>query len=281
MNKSFPLQPDVPVRPLGRSFLGEAEACTRPGWTCERDIVPVSLPRNSRAHGLLSLRRVQDLAARLIPHGTARVVCPPGPIPTGPQPPIVVSSLMRSGTHLVMDLVLNNLQGYRQDPLYIDFDSYVYEGYSTDALRRAGSTVVKTHFAQRPFTAAAADSLLELASRGAVIIPVRKLADVQRSMAKWGYRISQADLAAQHQQQLDFWNPLNPLLIDFDDLLDAGKAPGFLAALRQRLALPALPQDTVPVMAGDSRPRNLWRKLRTRLQASNAPVINTTVGFKL
>ena len=34
-------------------------------------------------------------------------------------------------------------------------------------------------------------------------------------------------------------------------------------------------------MAGDSRPRNLWRKLRTRLQASNAPVITTTVGFKL
>ncbi len=96
-----------------------------------------------------------------------------------------------------------------------------------------------------------------------------------------GYRISQADLAAQHQQQLDFWKLLNPLLIDFDDLLDAGKAPGFLAALRQRLALPALPQDAVPVMAGDSRSRNLWRKLRTRLQASNAPIINTTVGFKL
>ena len=62
-------------------------------------------------------------------------------------------------------------------------------------------------------------------SGNAAIIPARKLADVQRSMVQWGYRISRADLAAQHQQQLDFWKPLNPLLIDFDDLLDAGKAP--------------------------------------------------------
>ncbi|MDB6069989.1 MAG: pgi [Verrucomicrobiales bacterium] len=231
--------------------------------------------------GLFSINRLQGFAARCFPHAGPSLICPPGPIPTGPLPPIVVSSLMRSGTHLVIDLLLNNIPEYRQEPLYIDFDSYIYEGYSPQALLTAGSTLVKTHVAQRPFSRAYTDVLRRLGSKGLVIIPIRDLSKIRKSMNKWGYNVCEASLEEQYRSQMTFWNDNQPLLVPFAHLLDPAKAREFLNAVTQRLSLPPLPEDKPIVVAGKSRPRNLWRKLRTRLQASKAPILNTTVGFRL
>ena len=234
-----------------------------------------------KARGLFSINRLQGLAARFFPHAGPSLICPPGPIPTGPHPPIIVSSLMRSGTHLAMDLVLNNIPEYRQEPLYIDFDSYIYEGYSPQALLSAGSTLIKTHVAQRPFSRAYTDVLRRIGSKGLVIIPIRDISKIRKSMNKWGYDVPEAGLEAQSRNQMAFWSDHQPLLVPFADLLDPDKARHFLNTVIQRLSLNPLPDDQPIRVAGGSRPRNLWRKLRTRLQAAKAPILNTTVGFRL
>ncbi len=245
----------------------------------EREVVPVN--RGSSASSFLSLRRLQGIAARLFPHQNARTVCPPGPIPTGPLPPIIVSSLMRSGTHLTIDLLLNNIPGYRQNPLFIDYDTYVYEGYSPSALLGTGSTIVKTHIIQRPFTATSTGILHQLGRRGLVIIPERNPAKIMNSMNRWGYQTTEAEILLQHRRQLDFWENFDPIVVRFEDVLDSEKSAALLRRVRERLGLPEAPSGQLPVVAGSSRPLNLWRKLRSRLQGSAAPVINTTVGFKL
>lgn len=228
-----------------------------------------------------SINRLQGIAARIFPHDGPALICPPGPVPTGPRPPIIVSSLMRSGTHLAMDLLLNNLPEYRQDPLYIDFDSYVYEGFSPQSLLGAGSTLIKTHVAQRPFGRAYTDVLRRIGAKGLVVIPVRETSKIRLSMNKWGYDVTDAGLEEHHRSQLEFWKEQRPILIPFAHLLDPEKARDFLQTVRQRLCLDPPPENTPTVVAGRSRPKNLWRKLRTRLQASKAPILNTTVGFRL
>ncbi len=244
-----------------------------------RHIVPIRPPAESLAYSLR--HKLQNLGAALFPHASPGIVCPPGPLPTGPLPPIVVSSLMRSGTHLAIDLLLNNLAGYRQEPLYLDFDAYLYEGFSPLALQAVGSSLVKTHIAQRPFDEESAQALHQLAHRGLVIIPVRSPANIRKSMARWGYPLTEADILQQHQQQLRFWKDHEPILVEFNDLLDPRQAALFLAAVRRRLGLPPAPPAPAPIVAGSSRMRNLWRKLRTRIQASRAPILNTTLGFRL
>jgi len=188
---------------------------------------------------------------------------------------------MRSGTHLTMDLLLNNLPGYRQNPLFIDYDTYVYEGFSPSALLGTGSTIIKTHIIQRPFTATSAGILHQLGRRGLVIIPERDPAKIMASMSRFGYRASEAGILLQHTRQLEFWESFDPMVVPFDDVLDPQKSAVLLRRVRERLGLPAAPSGQFPVVAGSSRPLNLWRKLRTRLQGAAAPAINTTVGFKL
>lgn len=231
--------------------------------------------------GLFSLKPLQRLAARLFPYTNEKMLCPPGPVPTGPLPPLVVSSLMRSGTHLVIDLLLNNVAGYRQSPLYLDYDSYIFEGFSEETLLSAGSCVVKTHVAHRPFDQQAGNTLRTLAERGVVIIPVRDPEKIYRSMINFGYHASPGEFAALHARHLDFWKGHDPILVNFEDLLLPEKVGKFLAEVRERAGLEAVAEDSVPFVALASRATNLLRKLRTRIQGCNAPKINTTVGFKL
>ena len=173
-----------------------------------------------------------------IPHDNAKTVCPPGPVPRGPSPPIIVSSLMRSGTHLTIDLLLNNLSSYRNNPLYIDFDRFVYEAHDPNTLTNAGSCIIKTHFRQRPFNQETLKLLESIASNGLVIIPTRDLAAAQASMKKWNFSPSLEKLQKDHDDQLIFWSSFNPLIIDFKDLLNPTKAISFLQDVRQRLRLP-------------------------------------------
>jgi hypothetical protein len=188
---------------------------------------------------------------------------------------------MRSGTHLVIDLLLNNVAGYRQSPLYLDYDSYIFEGFCEEALLNAGSCVVKTHVAHRPFDQHAGNTLKALAERGVVIIPVRDPEKIHRSMINFGYHASPGEFAALHARHLEFWKGHDPVLVNFEDLLNPGKAGKFLAEVRERAGLDAAAKAAVPFVALASRTTNLLRKLRTRIQGCKAPRINTSVGFKL
>lgn len=264
----------TPVEPPPSQFSPVPESLPLP-----QQMIPVN--RSRPKAGLFSLRHVQDLAARLFPHTTGKVMCPPGPLPTGPLPPLIVSSLMRTGTHLLIDLLLNNIQGYRQSPLYLDFDAYTFEGFASAPLLEVGSCVVKTHVAHRPFNPETGDLLRALADRSVVIIPMRQPEKIYKSMATWGYQASPEEFAGLQARHLAFWKGHDPILVEFDHLLNPEKAAKILALIRDRAGLPPDQGTALPFVAGSSRARNLFRKLRTRIQGCKAPRFNTTVGFKL
>ena len=57
---------------------------------------------------------------RVLPYENARVVAPPGVPVTQDRPNIVVATPKRSGTHVLIDILLNNLPAYRRRPLYVE-----------------------------------------------------------------------------------------------------------------------------------------------------------------
>ena len=226
-------------------------------------------------------RLLRSLGSNCLPHDNPKTVCPPGKIPTGPLPPILVSSLMRSGTHLVIDLLLNNLRSYRNEPLYVDFDRCVDDMGDPEELLNAGSCVIKTHVQQCSLDEPARHRLKQLAAPGLVIIPNRPLHDIQRSQHQLNQPQSEEQLVRDHQQHLEFWADFSPIVIDFKSLLDPAQATLFLQQVRQRLAIPepAIPQATVTAARSDYGV--FWDKFRTRIAGPKARVINTTIGYKV
>jgi hypothetical protein len=226
-------------------------------------------------------QKLRRIVSTCFPHANKGTVCPPGPLPTGSNPPIIVSSLMRSGTHLAIDLLLNNLPIYRNHPLYVDFDRYVYEGFELSKIINVGNCIIKTHIQQRPFNASIGDSLKLIASKGLVIIPTRDLSAAKLSLTKWNYSYSIEDLQKDHEVHLDFWKDFFPIIVDFRSLTDPIKASVFLNEVRQRLHLEDDQSTDLPVVASCTEMGIFWSKFQTRLLGSKAKLINTTVGYKI
>jgi hypothetical protein len=224
---------------------------------------------------------IRSLGSTCLPHDNPKTVCPPGEAPTGQHPPIIVASLMRCGTHLTIDLLLNNLQPYRNKPLYVDFDRHVFEARDPAELMAAGSCIIKTHIQQRPFNQATLDLLKEIAAKGLVIIPVRKPSDTRSSLLQLNYLHSEDRLMRDHEQHVRFWSDFSPIFVDFSTLLDLEKASLFLKEVRCRLGLSEPEHAAQPIIASRSEWRVFWDKFQTRLLGARAKLINTTIGFKV
>lgn len=107
--------------------------------------------------------------ARVLPHNNRRCVAPPGELRPGSGKPVIVSSIMRSGTHLLIDLLLNNFPAYRRMPLYVDLDHALASGLTAADLLHGGCYVMKSHHPNVRYAAAAQAELEELAA--AAFIP--------------------------------------------------------------------------------------------------------------
>ena len=86
--------------------------------------------------------------SRLLPPANRRTICPPGKLRPGTAPLIVVVSIRRSGTHLLIDAILNNFAVYKRRPLYVSLDQYLLSGYPVEDLLACGGYIVTTHFPQ-------------------------------------------------------------------------------------------------------------------------------------
>ena len=63
---------------------------------------------------------IYKFLSKLLPPNTPTVRCPPGLLRNSKNdlPNLVVATFPRCGTHLLIDLILNNFSLYRQNPLY-------------------------------------------------------------------------------------------------------------------------------------------------------------------
>ncbi len=220
---------------------------------------------------------IREAIAELLPPNNARCIAPPGRIIAGSGRPILVPSLMRSGTHLLIDLILNNFPAYRRQPLYVDLDHCLLADPSEDAVLRGGRYVLKTHAPNFPSSERGQEALRQIAEKSFIISPVRLNADVQRSHAAFGVPDA-GDFRLAHQKFEAFWQPYLRLQVPFDELVDPERCPGVLRQISQCIGQPMPTRPRLP--PAKRRIVNvLLAKTLTRLLGHRSPVINTTIGF--
>ena len=220
---------------------------------------------------------IREAIAEFLPPNNARCIAPPGQIIAASGRPILVPSLMRSGTHILIDLILNNFPAYRRQPLYVDLDHYLLADPAADAVLRGGCYVLKTHAPNFPLSERGQEALRQIAEKSYIISPVRLTADVQRSQAAFGLTDA-GDFRLSRQKFDAFWQPYSRLQVPFDELVDPSRCPGLLRRISQYVDQPMPASPRLP--PGKDRVfQVLVAKTLTRLLGHRAPVINTTIGF--
>lgn len=239
-----------------------------------RDIsVPFFLPQSFRENFHL-------LGTRLLPHDTRRTTCPPAPLAPGDGPLIIVPSLMRSGTHLLLDALFNNFPALRRRPLFIDFDAYERAKLPPEPLARLDGVIIKTHYPQVELTAPYLSALQTLAARAFIVTPRRPAEEIRKSLAKWGENYT-ADEFAEIERRVDaFWGPFSPVTVPFKTLLDPAGVRSLISQVSEKTHLTRKPGQQ-PVMPAGHRFGIYFDKVLTRLFGRHAPRINTTVGYRL
>lgn len=224
-------------------------------------------------------RKMRRALSKLIPHNNARCVAPPGTICPSEGKPILVPSLMRSGTHILIDLLLNNFPAYRRRPLYVDLYHYIAGGGTAEKLKRGGCYVIKTHYPNSHYPDAALAALKELAADAFIIQPVRRIEDVRRSQAAAG--ISRPDEFPWMVDSFDsFWKDYPKLEVQFSDLIAPSQCPAAVDEIGRFIGLKPAEPKILPPAKGETR-RVLMTKAMTRLLGRYSPLINTTIGFAL
>ncbi|MDB6066748.1 MAG: pgi [Pedosphaera sp.] len=220
------------------------------------------------------------LGSKLVPHDTRNTTCPPAQLVSGSGPLVIVTSMMRSGTHLLLDSLFNNFPAMRRCPLFLDFDAYERGKLPVAPLADVKGMTVKTHYPQTELAGPYASALAAMAGRAVVLAPRRSGEEIRRSLAKWGMEYSVEEFAELERSFSAFWAPYAPVQVDFATLLDPVKMKDMIKLIADRTGLP-LPERKLPIMPARHRYGAYFDKGLTRLLGSRAPRINTTIGYRL
>lgn len=222
---------------------------------------------------------------RILKYNNARCVAPPGTVFPAPGRPIIIATLMRSGTHLLIDSLLNNSRVLRKSPLYIDFDEYISQNSdkSEENLLQdfvnGGSRIIKTHYPQLGGGSTGANKIVSALSKSSFIITVsRDLDDISSSMQRFTKSKDIENFAEIHSDFEKFWASRRSLNLDFNDLVGQWEA-----SIRRIFECIDIPPDgrLKPPPGKDQRYSAYTSKFLTRLLGRRAPTINTTIGFNL
>ena len=206
----------------------------------------------------------------LLPHDTRHTTCPPAPLVSREGPVIIVASIMRSGTHLLLDSIINNIPALRRTPLFIDFDAYARRALPPGPLGDVHGTIIKTHYPHTALADPYAATLARLASRAIILAPCREPEAVRRSLAKWGQIHSAAEFAEIKNRFDAFWRPFDPVKVDFQTLLEARGIESLMREVAKRGGF-QLSGRKQPVMPATSRLKVYCDKILTRILGQRAP----------
>lgn len=231
---------------------------------------------------------VSDLAnfvgTHLVPFTNPRVVCPPGRVRMRGRPNIMVATPMRSGTHILIDLILNNLPDYRARPLYVDLDQCAKQGGPDldllGALGPQSGYVLKTHMPLNVPDGMVDDPRVMALTDAACVITVhRDRDDVCRSLGRW-HGVDQAAAEATYGPEYDRfwqqWEGRDRIAVAFPDLFDPAAMQRLLTDIATRTGTTVAPRYVAPP-SGGSKAQIYATKLATRLLGRHAPRVDTTI----
>lgn len=209
----------------------------------------------------------------------ACVCCPPGQLgPSNGVTHVIVAAPMRSGTHLVIDFLLNNFPAYRHNPLYVNYERFNLAGIDSKALLDRRGAVVKTHYPHAADRSEWRELLEELARRCPVITPRRDPAAVAEALSRFGRWGAEQDAERVRAEFEAFWRDVPKLELDFRDLIDPNAVERVVRAIAEHLGRP-MPRRCVGPRPLRQRRRILVDKALTRLVGAHAPRVNTTIGL--
>lgn len=224
------------------------------------------------------------IGTHLLPFTNPRVVCPPGVISVRGRPNIIVATPMRSGTHILIDMILNNIPAYRNRPLYVDLDQCRKQGTpQNDLIGRVAPDagyILKTHMPIGTGPDGPADPRIpDLFAAGVVITVRRDRAEVCTSLARWHRLAEDAPMTryeAQYDAFWDFWEPRDRIGIGFADLFRPDRMIPVLDTLCAQTGARRSGHFTGPSSSAD-RTRIYASKALTRLVGRHAPRIDTSI----
>ncbi|MBR28585.1 MAG: hypothetical protein CML46_16850 [Rhodobacteraceae bacterium] len=218
-----------------------------------------------------------------------RVVSPPGIVMPDGRRNLIVATPMRSGTHVLIDALLNNIPALRRRPLYIDLDQFMIRrdrfGADHGPLQDRAGYLVKTHYPilhREPEGDAA--EIEALARDGFVVTVRRPLASIVGSLEKWasvesGSAKLPALIAAAETNPAAcraFWDPRADMVLDFAELFDPEAMARHVARIAEEIGAVPAPRYRHPPRKSQ-RSRIYVDKALTRLLGRRAPRINTTI----
>ena len=230
----------------------------------------------------MSIREFINLAGQhIVPFKNTRVVCPPGAVPRSEGKTIIIASMMRSGTHLAIDMLLNNFPTLVSKPLYLDADQYFRNEenrtkYMNNELT-IGQCLVKTHFPQF-IPANKLEVIRKLAAYSHVILLHRPAEKTFKSLNAWGMAEDFVSYRSEVEKFYKFWSITAPhsLNVEFDEFISEATFRNLIARVENKIGIVPKEKVTLPV-----DPRNVWgmtaSKLATRLLGRYSPVINTGI----
>lgn len=219
----------------------------------------------------------------LLSHNNARTMAPPGELPSNPGTlPIVVASMMRSGTHLVIDAILNNFKEYRGKPLYIDLDEWLRSGGKISDLLELEGVVLKTHYPQVKLDMNTGDlaDFNQLLSKSHIIIPCRDSESVLKSASSksFNYYANTNDFQEDAKRFAGYWSAVDHLTIPFESLVDRAQFPSLMGLIEKWIGVMLAAKIVYPFKKSQKM-KVYGCKLLTRLIGKYAPIVNTTIGF--
>lgn len=213
------------------------------------------------------------------------VVAPPGEmIDLNKGKPIIVASFPRSGTHLMIDTILNNFPQYRNKPLYLDFDQITNPSYNAEALLQKvchAKILIKTHYPYEKLFMHENDvsSDLERLHQNAFIIKIsRDERCIQASYEKGFGEIPKIKEEIELFEK--YWQNKADVTVDFEELVN-NKA---LTKIIEQISV-KLNEESLETVVFPPRPDAFinvgFQKIATRLLGKRTPFgINTTIQFK-
>lgn len=232
---------------------------------------------------LMRTNLAQFVGKRVLPFNNPRVVCPPGIVRPNGRRNIIVATPRRSGTHILIDQILNNIPAYRSRPLYIDLSQCLKRDAPGNNLigqitPNAGY-IIKTHLPVGLPGAVLKDARLDAIIAASVVVTVRRdRDDVRRSLARWHKARTEGDVGydTEYDAFWEFWNDKEQIVLDFKDLFVKSKMEVILDRLANETQTKRATRFAGPTSL--SRKRSIYlNKTLTRLLGSNAPHIDTSI----
>lgn len=227
------------------------------------------------------------IGRKFLTQNQPRVCCPPGPILPGEGPFILVATVMRAGTHLLIDSILNNFPRYRRFPLFINLDG-IPNGRIPELLS-SGGYLIKTHFPQVGDHPDRAPLIEAVARRSRILTIYRDPKATYRSTRAWldeeskgNDMMSVAESEEGYNESLrrfnEFWGRFEHLQIDFRDLTSPQKQPETIRQIGEWLGQEPRSPMVFPYPK-TAKFKVYTAKALTRIVGRRAPVINTTIRF--